>query len=461
MRKKLTAAGIERYKPAKGRREIGDAAAPGLYLVLQPSGHRSWAMRFRRPHTSKPVKLTLGPYRSGTSWDITPEIGRSLNLVEARYLAGQINRQREAGVDVVVEARRKSNDSESFGQTVIDFIDQHKVRKTGERPRTWRATARVLGLDYPSKKSTVTNVTVEPTIVKGSLCERWYSRPLGEIDGHDVHAVISEATRDGVPGLGARTDEASDNRGRRLADALGAFFRFAMRHRRAAMKTNPMIGTYRPALPPARDRILSAEEIKALWRACDDVGMGGKVVRLLLLTGCRLNEVARLTWDEVSDDLAALSLPGRRTKNALPHTIPLAPMAREIITSVKRLDGCPYVFTNTGKGPLNSWSKLKRQLDEAVQVENCFHLPWRFHDLRRTCATGMAEIGVAPHIVEAALNHVSGARANVAGIYNRAKYAEEKKAALARWASYVEGIVEGRDPNVIGFKGRDKTIYKG
>ena len=207
-------------------------AAPGLYLLLQPSGHKSWAMRFRRPHTGKPVKLTLGPYWSGESSDVEPEIGRSLTLTEARYLASKINRQRDAGIDVIVEAKRILGSSESFGQTVRDFIDQHKVRKTGERPRTWRQTARVLGLHYPSKGGV-------PIVVKGGLCERWYGRPLGEIDGHDVHAVITEATKDCIPGLNAGTDEASDNRGRRMADALGSLFKFVMRHRRAADENEP------------------------------------------------------------------------------------------------------------------------------------------------------------------------------------------------------------------------------
>ena len=95
---------------------------------------------------------------------------------------------------------------------------------------------------------------------------------------------------------------------------------------------------------------------------------------------------------------------------------------------------------------------MKRRIDAKIKDANLHLGPWRFHDLRRTCATGMAEIGVAPHLVEAALNHVSGAKAGVAGIYNRALYAEEKKAALARWSSHVKGIVEGRAANVVGFK---------
>jgi integrase len=102
------------------------------------------------------------------------------------------------------------------------------------------------------------------------------------------------------------------------------------------------------------------------------------------------------------------------------------------------------VFTTTGRSPVSGWSKIKRRLDEAMKIP-----PWRLHDLRRTAATGMAEIGIAPHIVEAALNHVSGAKAGVAGTYNRAAYADEKRAALERWALHVQGLVSERPANVV------------
>jgi integrase len=118
--------------------------------------------------------------------------------------------------------------------------------------------------------------------------------------------------------------------------------------------------------------------------------------------------------------------------------VPLPPLAREIVAQLPRIDGGRFVFSIDGRGPITGWSRTKAKLDAAMGAP-----PWRLHDLRRTAATGMAELGIAPHIVEAVLNHISGAKAGVAGTYNRAAYAPEKKAALERWAAHVEGLVSG------------------
>ena len=127
-------------------------------------------------------------------------------------------------------------------------------------------------------------------------------------------------------------------------------------------------------------------------------------------------------------------------------------MARTILAGAKRVEGCAYVFSNNGKSPLSWWTEIKGRLDAAMKPA----VPWVLHDLRRTAATGMAELGIAPHIVEAVLNHVSGAKAGVAGVYNRAAYAPEKKAALERWASHVAGIVSGKPVNVVAMRANEK-----
>jgi integrase len=126
----------------------------------------------------------------------------------------------------------------------------------------------------------------------------------------------------------------------------------------------------------------------------------------------------------------------------------LAPLAQQILAGVAGKG--ELVFTTTGKTPVSGWSKLKKRLDAAMGTVP----PWRLHDVRRSCATGMAELGIPPHIVEAALNHVSGAKAGVAGTYNRAAYAPEKKAALERWAAHVSGLVAGKPASVVPIRGR-------
>jgi integrase len=168
----------------------------------------------------------------------------------------------------------------------------------------------------------------------------------------------------------------------------------------------------------------------------------GAALKLLLLTGARLNEVSDMTRAELNDD-GVWSISGARTKNKRPHIVPLPPLARDILEHVPRIEGT-FVFTTNGRSPISGWSKIKERLDELMGDPP----HWRLHDLRRTAATTMAEIGVMPHIVEAALNHISGAKASVAGVYNRAAYAPEKKAALERWAAHIEGITSGR-PNTV------------
>ncbi len=162
----------------------------------------------------------------------------------------------------------------------------------------------------------------------------------------------------------------------------------------------------------------------------------GPLFRLLLLTGYRLSEIAEMTRSELSDDLSTLHLPGTRTKNGRPHVVYLSPLAREVLRSVTPIEGCPYVFSTNGRTPVSGFSKAKARLDFLMTVQD-----WRLHDLRRIAATGMAGLGVPPHIVEAALNHVSGAKAGVAGTYNVEAYSEERKVALDGWAAHVENIV--------------------
>jgi integrase len=132
-------------------------------------------------------------------------------------------------------------------------------------------------------------------------------------------------------------------------------------------------------------------------------------VRLLILTGQRREEIGRLRWSEITE--ATIRLPPERTKNKRQHEIPLAPQAQAIIKRQSRQG--EFVF---GKAGFTQWTDAKAALDRRVALE-----PWRLHDLRRTCATGMAELGVLPHLIEAVLNHVSGHKAGIAGVYNRAR----------------------------------------
>ena len=222
---------------------------------------------------------------------------------------------------------------------------------------------------------------------------------------------------------------------------------------RGVVETSPASGIKRPGREQSRDRVLAGDELRALWKACEAVGYPyGPFVQILLLTGQRRTEIATIRWDQVQDDV--LTLPD--TKNQTLHEVPLSVPVRKLLEDFPRHVGS-YVFTTTGgERPISAYSKLKIAIDRANQeaVADDTGTPigaWRFHDLRRTCTTGMARLQVAPHVIEQVLNHATGqTRAGVAGIYNRYGYLDEKCEALERWGERVKTIVSAQ--NIVELK---------
>jgi integrase len=218
--------------------------------------------------------------------------------------------------------------------------------------------------------------------------------------------------------------------------ALHAFLMWGMRH--GYLDRNPAMGIER--LPVrARDRVLCADEIKTVWAATEGAGDFSAITRLLLLTGCRLNEIAKLRWEEVLSD--RIVIPGARTKNGYAHAIPLLPTMRGILAGRERQG--EYVFGRTERG-FSGTAGSKAALDKRVKAAGVEMGPWVLHDLRRSTATGMGELGIRPDVIESCLNHRSGFRAGIAGIYNRATLEAPMRHAWATWETHVLGIVEGR-----------------
>jgi integrase len=220
----------------------------------------------------------------------------------------------------------------------------------------------------------------------------------------------------------------------RTRASLQAFFGWVIM--RGLAEQNPVVGTHK-ASESTRERVLPLAELAQIWRACSNDAYSS-VIKMLILTGQRRDEIGGLRWSEVRDDM--IVLPGERTKNKRAHVVPLSTPALAILAARPRTG--EFVFDNI------SWAYGKQQLDARLAAASVKLEKWIQHDLRRSAATGMAELGVAPHIVEAVLNHI-GHKAGVAGIYSRASYEKEKRHALSIWADHVLAIVEGRAMNVV------------
>jgi integrase len=430
MSKVLTARGIEKLRP--GRREVPDAGCPGLYVVIGETGHKSFALRSRSP-SGKTFKLTLGGF---TTLEVNnPAIGGPLTLAAARQLATALLHDRARGVDIAGRRRAEklalvSGNGATFGHAVEDFITQYAMRET----RGPEETARLLGLRIIDRNFEV--------ISKG-LVDRWRDRAITEVTSDDIFALIEECRERGVPGMEVRNEGPSDNRALAMFARLSKLFGWLLSKRR--IKANPCIGIARTKPPKARDRTLKDEEIVAFWSATEHVPPAFcAALKLLLLTGQRLTEVTDMRRSELSDDLTTWTVPGERTKNHREHVVPLSPMAREILAAIPVAG--EYVLTTTnGRKPIIINTKIRDRLTAATGGH------WRLHDLRRTVVTGMAELGVRPDVIELVVNHVSGHRGGIAGVYNRSEMLPERRAALERWAAHVEGLVYSKAAKVVLF----------
>jgi integrase len=260
-----------------------------------------------------------------------------------------------------------------------------------------------------------------------------------------LHGVPVEALRRGK--IVALLDQIVDAHGATGADravsALSSFFAWAIE--RSYVELSPVIGISRRATGGARERVLTKAELVAVWKAAGNFDYAA-IVRLLILTGQRKSEIGNLEWSEVDFDLKQIALGAGRTKNKRAHAVPLNKAALQILWEVPRRARREFVFGDGVRG-FQGWSKAKERLDARLPAG----MPhWTLHDLRRSVGTHLNEEGFAePHIVEAILNHVSGSKAGVAGVYNRAAYAKQKRQALDLWGAWIGAALAGRECNVI------------
>jgi integrase len=385
---RLTVKNVEAMRPGADRREIPDGHMPGLYLIVQPSGARSWAVRYR--HHSQSRKHTLGSYPA-------------IDLKAARALAGKALR-------VVAEGRDPGREkllADSVDRIVEEFLERH-VRRSN-RPRTAQETERLL---------------------RQHVLPRWRSRMVHEITRRDVLDILDRVV-DGGARIAAN----------RVLAAVRKFFNWCVA--RDVLAASPCAGVKPPTAEHARDRVLSDDELRLVWQAADKLGgTFGPLVKLLALTGQRRDEVARMRWDELDLDARLLTLPPARTKNNQPHEVPLSKAALAVLQNVPRTAGSPFVFTtNGGASPASGYSKGKRRLDALLSAD----MPaWRLHDLRRSCASGLARLGINLPVIEKVLNHSSGSFAGIVGVYQKHSFADEKRHALQMWGDFLTALVESK-----------------
>ncbi|WP_336492391.1 tyrosine-type recombinase/integrase [Methylobacterium nigriterrae] len=398
---RLTAAAVERFRPPpSGQVDYFDSHLPAFGLRVSYSGTKAWVVMTRVER--KLARITLGRHPA-------------LSLAEAREKARLVIERAKAGQDprqIEAEARRKKDQERrtTFGGVAALFMERHVGRNL--RPNTAREYRRVL---------------------QGPDTADWQQRPLTSLTKADVLDVLHRIEERGSRAAGNRT----------LA-YLSKFFNWCLEQDllmvSPASRVRPLSATR------SRERVLTPDELIWIWRALAEwPSQFAALFKLLLQTGQRRSEVAGMRWDELRNcgtDEAIWDLPASRTKNGQPHLVPLSKQAQDIIAALPRTG--PIVFTTRSTTALSGFSKAKARLDERVNALRAEAgrppLPsWTLHDLRRTMVTLMNEqLGIAPHVVEAVVNHVSGsAKRGVAGVYNRALYLRERRDALCAWSCWV------------------------
>src|SRR5262245_319471 len=401
---RLTVKNVEAMRPSAERREIADGLMSGLYLIVQPSGARSWAVRYR--HHGQSRKHTLGPYSA-----IDLKAARELGAKALRTVA----EGRDPGREKIAARAAKAD---SVDRIVEDFLERH-VRRSN-RPRTAQETERLL---------------------RQHVLPRWRGRVVHDITRRDVLDILDRVVDGGAP-IAAN----------RVFAAVRKFFNWCVA--RDILAASPCAGVKPPTAERARDRVLSDDQLRRVWAAAEKLdGTFGPLVKLLALTGQRRDEVAGVRWDELDLDTRLWTLPPARTKNNQPHEVPLSKAALAVLQKVPRIASSPFVLTtNGGASPASGYSKNKRRLDALLPADMP---PWRLHDLRRTAASGLARLGINLPVIEKVLNHSSGSFAGIVGVYQKHSFADEKRAALEAWGNFVAALVEGKPTSkVVRLRGK-------
>jgi integrase len=384
-RVKLTKSVIDALPTASKDVVYWDVGSPGFGVKVTPKGRKAFIVLYRTGGAgSRLRKYTIGPYGSVT-------------LHQARIAAQQVYAAKLEGRDLATEkheARRRIV-ADQVEDLLEAFIAQHVSQN-----RSARAISQMLRRELAG----------------------WTSRSIHEINKRDVMEVISAVEQRGAPVAANKT-----------LKAVKTFLRWCVG--RAVLDQSPGDGIPMPTKEVPRDRVLSDEELVRVILAARQIGGPyGGIVELLALTGQRREEAARCIWDEFDLPSRIWLLPQGRTKNAKPHIVHLSDQAMAVLKGADKQG--KFVFSRTGDRPFQAFSSAKRELDKISGVTG-----WRIHDLRRTCVSGMAALGVAPHVADKILNHQSGTISGVAAVYQRHQFLAERTEAMTTWGAHVSSII--------------------
>jgi integrase len=370
------------------------------YRLRQGAGGkvlRSWIAQYRRAGATR--RMLIGN-------------ADMVNAEQARAKAKRVLAAVALGDDPqAAKAERRDKDR----LTLKGVVDQYM----GDKKPDWRAQTERDNRRY----------------LAGPYFAPLHSMAIDKVTRRDVASCLIRIKRDHGPIVAAAARA-----------KLGAFFTWCLRQ--GLCEINPTLGTEAPKRAAPRERVLSDAELAAIWNACRDDDYG-RIIKLLTLLGQRRQEVGGLCWSELGLDAPqpTWTLPASRSKNGRPHTLPLLPLALDIIRAVPQMASRDQLFGSRSGGGFMDWARAKQALDKSSGVTE-----WTPHDIRRTFSTRLhEELNIAPHVVEALLNHFSGHRSGSARPYNQAKYLPQMRQALALWEDHIRALVEGGERKVLPF----------
>jgi integrase len=410
MAKPLTAIAVAKARGGSGRREIPDGGCRGLYLVVQPSGVKSWAARYR--YRGRPTKLTLGTVliAARAESDQAPEVGAPLSLASARELCARVLREAQVGGDPAEAKRRQRQEQHAAETDTLQAISEEFLRREGPRLRTLNQRRTDLGLLYPDL---------------GRL-------PIDQIKRGQFVRVFD-----------AIADQRGPVRANRVQSAIKALLNWY-----SARTDYISVLTRVPArisvAERARSHVPSDAELKAIVLAAERDQLFGSYLLVTLLTATRRGESAGLRRSELSPDGATWIIPKTRYKSKRDTLIPLSAAAQKIIAAMPVLAGGDFVFSADGASALANFGNHKEAFDAACGVRG-----WVIHDLRRAARTLLSRAGVSSDIAERCLGH---AIVGVRGVYDRHVYEAEKRHAFEALAALIERIVRPPPDTVVSIR---------